>query len=77
MFAYSDAEPARPNFEALLDRYFEDLVGYQVRGVVWCGVRLWQGCAFFWNRLCGLATESCRTDTVSCKSILQDNSGCL
>eukprot|EP00983_Pelagomonas_calceolata_P094671 1157912-Pelagomonas_calceolata.AAC.3 len=30
MFAYSDAEPARPNFEALLDRYFEDLVHYQV-----------------------------------------------
>jgi len=29
MFAYSDAEPARPNFEALLDRYFEDLVHYQ------------------------------------------------
>lgn len=33
MFAYSDAQPARPNFEALLDRYFNDLVEYQV-GVV-------------------------------------------
>ena len=30
MFAYSDAEPARPNFEALLDCYFEDLERYQV-----------------------------------------------
>lgn len=31
MFAYSDAEPSRPSFEALLDRYFEDLAKYQVR----------------------------------------------
>ncbi|KAL6751611.1 hypothetical protein V8C86DRAFT_668952 [Haematococcus lacustris] len=29
MFAYSDAEPQRPSFEALLDRYFEGLHAYQ------------------------------------------------
>jgi hypothetical protein len=36
MFAYSDAQPERPTFEALLDRYFEDLQKYQVKTHV-CG----------------------------------------
>ncbi len=29
MFAYADADPARPSFEHLLDAYFSALPGYQ------------------------------------------------